>query len=214
MKNAVVLLADSQLLFPGVYSQVLLSFFKHRLASTTGVYIGAANNDEPLFYELARDAFAALGACLEWAKQVSLDACDHYAFFVLAGGDVELGWRYLSQRPVAAGLQSAHQRGALFIGVSAGAMHLGHAIEPTLPRLQGFLSWFDGAVAVHEERENWPTRSLWQKHFKDKTALLCVPYGGGAINIEGHWYQTGKGAHYYPLGEDRIELPLLKPWDA
>jgi hypothetical protein len=200
-----VLLADSQLLFPGKHSTDFLAWLRTRVAGRQGIYIGAANGDEPAYFQLAHDAFSALGAQLRWQKHGShehqseprAEAVESADFFVLAGGDVALGWRYLQREEVQAALQQARQKGALFIGVSAGAMHLAHALSVTSPVPASFLGWLSAVVAVHEERDAWPTLQHWKQSACKLMPLVTIPMGGALVVSQGQRWQAGKGCDWH-----------------
>lgn len=211
MTPNLILLADSQLLFAGAYSGGFREFLRQRVNGKRGVYLGASNGDVPEFFELGQTAFAALGATLIFQSMHAETLADDADFYLLAGGDVAQGWRYMSRPAVLAALQRARAKRALFIGISAGAMHLASGfVSPDLP-LQSFLGWMEVAVAVHEERDAWPTRRQWQRYAPVSLPLLCIPMGGAFLWQENHGYQAGKGALWFDVtGAERC-LPMLSP---
>lgn len=206
-----MLLADSQLLFTSQYSKELQVFFRNKFSNAHGLYIGAANGDQADFYALACDAFQAFGASLSWAASTKEATVKSYDFYVLAGGDVAQGWDYLSQPPVQAHLQSAYARGAVFIGISAGAIHLANTISPSGNTLHRFFDWVDLAVAVHEERDLWPTKTHWERHWRTQIALLCIPFAGAMIVHAGEYFQAGKGVELNLRGGNSSVLPWFDP---
>ncbi|CBL44950.1 Hypothetical protein HDN1F_13670 [gamma proteobacterium HdN1] len=208
-----VLLADSQLLFSSQNSSTLRAFLLAKLRGRCGIYLGAANGDEEDYFLLAKAAFSALGATLQFHRSDDGDAklgLDSSAdFYVLAGGDVAQGWRYLSQPQVHSALSSANRRGALFIGVSAGAIHLARMIEfVEQSRLLHFLGWLPAAIAVHEEREGWPSHRQWSRAYRDVSDLVCIPFGGGVVVVADQLYQTGREVKWYTQ-EGEVILPSL-----
>ena len=130
---------------------------------------------EPVFHELAREAFPR-SASLEMQPEHPFTGY-RADFYVLAGGDVELGWKIFSQPEILQSLNDARAQNAVFHrGVSAGAMHLSGAVMPlcettklgeenvhALPELQRYLNWVNLAVAVHEESQNWPTLEMGEE---------------------------------------------------
>ncbi len=215
-----VLLADSQLLFPGKHSTDLLAWLRTRVAGRQGIYIGAANADEPAYFQLAQEAFSALGARLHWQRQgpqenqpeshsVIIEPAD---FYVFAGGDVAHGWRYLQRSDVQTSLQQARQKGALFIGVSAGAMHLAHALPVVSHVPVSFLGWLNAVVAVHEERDAWPTLQHWKQSASTLLPLVTIPMGGALVVSHGQRWQAGKGCDWYSPGQLSHSLSQPLPW--
>ncbi|MCG8669693.1 MAG: hypothetical protein MI867_09810, partial [Pseudomonadales bacterium] len=102
-----ILLADSQLFF----SRKNNDWFLDRLQSFTNqkesfaVYIGAANSNEPAFYEMAQEAFSSFGVAESvFLKGGLTDLQQHQnkipSMILLSGGDVQRGWQFLSQSDV------------------------------------------------------------------------------------------------------------------
>lgn len=204
-----ILLADSQLLFPGKHSQAFLAVLGSWLAGKRGIYLGAANGNVQEFFALAEAAVSALGAKLEWQSSAVDTLAPDYDFYLLAGGDVAEGWRYLSQPGVHGALQRAYQAGALFIGVSAGALHLAYVLEAPDPQPRPCLGWMKAVIAVHEESEAWPTKLLWQGTASEHLPLICIPMGGAYIWHHNQGYQSGKGAQYSQDQHHRPSAELL-----
>lgn len=196
MTGALVLLADSQLLFAGPNSAGFLGWLRAQVAGKRGVYLGASNGDVADYYQMGRDAFSSLGAQLDWQSMHNEALSPDYDFYLLAGGDVAQGWRYLAMPAVNEALHAARDKGALFIGVSAGAMHLAHAFTSPVDDPQMFLGWLDVVVSVHEEQQHWPTRRHWQQKAVPLLPLICVPMGGGLIWLNKQAYAIGKGAQW------------------
>lgn len=204
-----VLLADSQLLFPGRHSGPLLGQLHRWVAGRRGVYIGASNGDLPEYFEMAVQAFSAVGATLVWQKATDNVPETHADFYVLSGGDVTQGWRYLQHPAVMQALQQACKENAPFIGVSAGAIHLAHGFMG--PASRTFLGWLGAAVAVHEERDHWPTLQHWKQSAMTDLPLLTIPMGGALVVSDGQAYQAGKGCSLHVQGNASQALPWLSP---
>ena len=136
-----------------------------------GCYLGASNNDLPEFFQI----FVAA------AKKIGIYDCRHVkanptsedvrcvaedaSLILLSGGNPPLGWRCIHSSGLDVALRAAHARGAVLVGISAGAMHIGTHVyssrewdaeappggvlaTPTL----GLLPFFFGA---HEEENAW-----------------------------------------------------------
>lgn len=129
------------------------------------VYVGASNGDAPEYFEVFAAAMQradAQGVAVARAEQIrsrfaaedrrSLDAAD---WIVLAGGDVERGWRVMADTGMDEAIRRRRRDGALLVGVSAGAVQLG------VGALTEASDWVDTfglvpqVVDVHDERDAW-----------------------------------------------------------
>lgn len=178
-----ILLADSRPLF---HSDLLLSILRRQITRqrlTRGVYIGAANHDEPEFYRLACGAFIRYGLSdhqhLHSGEESALNTVTDPALIILAGGSMEPGWDYLSQTAVRHWLDRQRQAGAVFIGISAGALHLSSGLNGD-GEWQTYLGWTPLAVAVHEEAEQWPSITTLQHAGAGRIA--AIPFGEGIVD--------------------------------
>jgi hypothetical protein len=98
----------------------------------TAAYLGASNGDQPEFYDLFVGAMAEIGIrpgdCRHIPAQPGapelefLDAAD---LILLAGGDVQRGWRAFEAAGVKDRIVERYYAGAVLIGISAGAVQLG-----------------------------------------------------------------------------------------
>ena len=149
-------------------------------------YIGASNGDDPRFYEIFVSAMAGAGifdcrmipCAVAEADLAFLNEAD---IILLAGGDVEAGWRVFLNNGLSEHIVRRHFEGALLIGISAGAVQLGLcglAADGSLIETFKVVPYIIGA---HEESDNWKTiRALLQLSGPGKTAI-GLPFGGGAI---------------------------------
>ena len=108
-------------------------------------YLGASNGDEPMFFQMFVEAATRIGieqgdchhvTATPSAAEVRCVA-EEAALILLAGGDPLAGWRSFQSAGLDAALRTAHARGAVLVGISAGAEHLGsHGyVEPPDERL-------------------------------------------------------------------------------
>lgn len=183
----IILLADSQPLFHSQRLQFVLNEYIRTQSINTGVYIGAANNNQPEFYELACGAFERFGLRLHYHLQTgdehALQITDNPCLIILSGGNMDPGWNYLSQPPIRQWLVEQRELRGLFIGISAGAIHLSSGLNDAAG-YQRYFNWLDVATAVHEEAENWPSvDALQQAAIKN---ILRIPFGEGVIAIGGN----------------------------
>src|SRR5690242_5197749 len=128
--ESIFLLADSQLLFWREHGQLLLervvkSRTRRRLRAA---YIGASNGDDPDFYTIFVEAMEGVGisdCALISSSEPDLTFLNDADIILLAGGDVELGWRTFVTNGLNHHLVRRHSEGATLIGISAGAVQLG-----------------------------------------------------------------------------------------
>jgi cyanophycinase len=199
--SALLLLADSQLLFRPDQLPQLLRHCTGQERSTSqplsAAYIGAANGNRPEFFDLACSALATLFGqpvpChfIQSESDIPPKPC---ALVILAGGSVETGWAFLQQQPVRDWLEACRSEAdAVFIGVSAGAIHLASGCDPEQPSpcAQTYLGWAPLFVAVHEEGENWPTLQVWREAASSQ-AFSSLPFAGLPMG-GGLWVENDNG---------------------
>lgn len=195
--ESIFLLADSQLLFWREDGELLLE----RVVQTKtrerlkAAYIGASNGDHPDFYAIFVSAMEAAGIsdCRMIPSAISepdLSFLNDAAIILLAGGDVELGWRTFLTNGLNHHLVRRHSEGATLIGISAGAVQLG----------PGYLKLVPFIVGAHEESDNWKTTTELLRLSPTSTAI-GLPTGGGAIY---HADQTLE-----PLRHPLVKLSLI-----
>lgn len=158
------LLADSQPLF---WSEGGAAFID-RIAGHTGpdapaaAYVGASNGDNPDFYSIFLAAMDRLGP--SECRMVSADPpAGEMAFLaradvvLLAGGDVERGWRAFAHNGVRELVARRYAEGAVLVGVSAGAVQLGAAGWPEGRPEAAFPTWglAPFVVGAHDEEREW-----------------------------------------------------------
>lgn len=207
MSNALLLLADSQLLFRAASAPALHSRIRNRFdAPVEAAYLGAANGNDPSFYDFACQAINTLLGrkcntrfiCQE--KELPSEASP---LVVLAGGSVSQGWDFIGRPAVVEWLQRCHQlQDSLMIGVSAGAIHMARGVDPEQPEQgsQHYLNWLPLDVAVHEEQQGWP--SLVNKQ------ALGIPMGGG-VWVEPEMQSVGTQCFWLKAEGEKEDLMSL-----
>lgn len=193
MNGPLVMLADSQLLFAGEQGAWLkakirrhLQRHKARYGQACSVYVGAANRNEPAFFELAESALREMGSTQCVFLKRHLDELGQWrnqapAVILLAGGDPRLGWQTLGQPEWVSWLHNCWYRGTLLIGISAGAIHLTSGMDTDNDQPRRFLDLFPAVTLVHEEQDDWPSerrfrRALGPQHHQ---ACLKIPMASG-----------------------------------
>jgi cyanophycinase-like exopeptidase len=105
-----------------------------RAAAPRALYVGAANGDDPSFGTALCALIEAAGAAqVLWPKiserrrdrATARRALERVDFVFVGGGDVEEGMKVLRDADLVADLRAASRRGAVFAGMSAGAIMLG-----------------------------------------------------------------------------------------
>lgn len=184
--SALLLLADSQLLFRPQLSPQVQQFFAARPPGVVlrAAYIGASNGHQAEFFQLA---CAGLEALLARPLTCEFIRTEHdipalpVDLVLLAGGSVSTGWEFLQRPALRQWLEQCRLRpGTLIIGVSAGAIQLARGCDPEQPAPQGqtFLDWLPLFIAVHEEAQGWPSRQIWQRD-APQLDFAGIPFGGG-----------------------------------
>lgn len=206
------LLADSQLLFRGATGAPVLERVRRGLPrGARAAYLGAANGDDPTFYELFQAAVGAVGFAAEdeaMVRSIFTDedrewlAAAHLV--VLAGGDAERGWRIFEQSGIKEALLERYADGAVLLGVSAGAMHLGWDYMNLVPAL----------VGAHEEADDWAELRRRMAKSPNRVRALGLPTGGGLVyHPDGTAEALRRPVHELAFAEDGDEIveSLLLP---
>lgn len=184
----IVLLADSQLLFSRVDGELLVErLIKGRPRDALkAAYIGASNGDHPDFYELFVSAMerAGISECRmipSALTQADVSFLNEADIILLAGGDVEAGWKVFLNNGLSDLIVRRYREGALLIGTSAGAVQLGLcglAAEGSLIETFKLVPFVIGA---HEESTNWTSTKETLRLSAPGTPAIGLPTGGGAL---------------------------------
>lgn len=183
----IVLLADSQLLFRRENDQLLLK--KTVKQGSRAAYIGASNGDNPDFYALFVAAMEGFGIfdCRMIPSKISeadIAFLNDADIILLAGGDVELGWRAFVTNGLNKHIVRRYFEGAMLIGISAGAVQLGLCGLAADGSLIETFKLVPFIVGAHEESDNWKTTRDLLRLSRTNTRAIGLPTGGGAIYHE------------------------------
>jgi hypothetical protein len=184
------LLADSQLLF---WSEGE-GHFVDRIAAHTGpgapraAYLGASNGDQPEFYSLFLAAMEGIGPA-ESRMIPGTPSDEERAFLesadviLLAGGDVDLGWRAFEASGIRGIVERRYWDGAVLIGVSAGSVQLGAAGWPAGDPDNPFATWGFAPFVVdaHAEEDDWADLRTVVRARGEGARGLGIPAGGGLV---------------------------------
>lgn len=184
----IFLLADSQLLFRRENEELLIeTLVKERTRDELkAAYIGASNGDYPGFYEIFVSAMEQMGVydCRMIPSSVTeadLAFLNGAEIILLAGGDVEVGWRVFLANGLSEHIARRYFEGASLIGISAGAVQLGLcglAADGSLIETFKLVPFIIGA---HEEATNWKTTLELLRLAGPGKMAIGLPTGGGAI---------------------------------
>lgn len=201
----IFLLADSQLLFWRENGQLLLQRVARTRERMKAAYVGASNGDNPDFYAIFVSAMEGVGlfdcrmipSAVSEANLLFFNDAD---IILVAGGDVELGWRAFLNNGLNDHMVRRYFEGASLIGVSAGAVQLGLcglAADGSLIETSKLVPFIIGA---HEESNNWKTTTDLLRRSATDTRAIGLPTGGGAIYHSDHTVE--------PLRHPLVELSL------
>ncbi|MFP2928696.1 Type 1 glutamine amidotransferase-like domain-containing protein [Pyxidicoccus sp. 3LG] len=214
------LLADSSLLFWRSEGRPFLDCLHTLTGAEPGgqplraAYLGASNGDEPAFFELFTGAMESVGIThcrmipsrpteedRAWLARADL--------ILLAGGDPVLGWETFQRNGVEPLLRERYAGGAIFIGISAGAMHLAAKAwsEPMSSDGALFtpLAFAPFIVGVHEQPE-WKELKRAVLTAGPGARGIGIPLGGGALLHPGLRLEPVR----HPLVEYRNEAGALR----
>jgi len=182
----ILMMADSQMLFWKEREERFLARMVRSLDiaphRAKAAYLGASNGDAPEFFELFQAAFADLGlsncvhvhAAPSAAERAFLAEAD---VILLAGGNVDAGYRAFEAAELVGPLRARWSEGALLMGVSAGAVQLGASANPAQ---QATLSLVPYVIDVHAEPA-WQRLSASVERLDGARVGIGIPTAGGAI---------------------------------
>lgn len=187
----IYLFADSQLLFWHDELGLFLESLTRHLGegSPKAAYIGASNDDDPVFYQLFRDAMAQIQVrdCRMILKSYSEEDAafvEQAKVILLAGGDVMKGWEIFERTGLVEVIRRRYLDGALLIGISAGAIQLGRFCWPetfsSADDLTESLRLVPCIISVHETND-WPVLTKAVEVISGDVVGIGIPTGGGAI---------------------------------
>jgi cyanophycinase len=220
------LLADSQLLFwSSPAGPFLSSILKGSEISEPRVaYIGASNGDSAEAHSIFAAAVDQLAGASAHHVRASYSAKDREFLesanvVVLAGGDVEVGWKAFTSTGMAEQIKKLYRDGAVIIGVSAGAVQCGkHAalsVERGSSRLIETLGLVPYIVDVHDEKDGWRGLSTTILMLEGAAAGLGIPSGGGlAVHADGTLEPIRNSADHFMFSNGKVRHDVLMPEPA
>lgn len=183
------LLADSQLLFWGDRGEL---FLRRARACFPGdrplkaAYLGASNGDVRDYFDLFVAAMEGIDVTdCRMVLTVPSDRdrafLDEADLVMLAGGDAELGFRAFQAAGLVERIIARYAAGAVLMGVSAGAIHLGQRVYGRAPAPSfEALRLAPCVVGAHDEPD-WPDLARVVAAMEGTGRGIGIPFGGGAI---------------------------------
>ena len=131
---------------------------------------------------------------------------------VLAGGDVRLGWSTFEKTGMREAILGRYVRGAVLVGISAGAVHLGRYGIASTPE-SAPIELFDLApfvIDTHDEGAEWARLSGTIRSLQGASTGLGIPSGGGVIvRADATIEPLRRPAHEFRFDGARIRHSLL-----
>ncbi len=218
------LFADSQLLFWKENGQYFVESIKSNITSTQpkAAYLGASNGDQPEFFAIFQEAMACVG--ITDCRMIRAEFSDEDARYLdqadlilLAGGDVEVGWKAFAAKGLKAVIGRRYAEGAVIIGVSAGAVQLGrYGCKETGPASRELFETFSLVpylIDAHDERNGWLRLKYTLSLLGQECTGVGIPSGGGLIYYPDHMVEPVRHAvDEFKVGENgAIAASILMP---
>lgn len=182
-RQPIFLLADSQPLFGSKVIPALQECLKVTQRNITkAAYIGASNGDAPEYFELFVAALDHIN--LHDARMIRAGfGSDDRKFLeradlvLLAGGDADAGLDIIRGTGMEAIIADRYHYGAVLVGVSAGAMHLGAGWSGK----EG-LKLVPYYIGAHSDKNDWlQLRALLEACDDEQATGYGIPAGGALI---------------------------------
>lgn len=188
----IYLFADSQLLFWKEDGRLFIDRLLDDLETDrpTAAYVGAANGDNPQFFDLFQASMEAIGVhdsmmVLSNPSAAEMQFLRTAALILLAGGDTVRGWRVIEANGVRDAVAERYYQGAVLCGVSAGAVQLGLgaivAGESGPPTVLSMFRFVPCVIDVHDEEARWKNLERTVSAVAPTVKGIGIPRGGGMV---------------------------------
>jgi len=215
------LLADSQVLFWKDGNRLFTERIREQLdaSNPAAAYLGASNGDNPEFYALFQAAMELIDvrSCRMVPSSPSNEDKKFLAsadLVLLAGGDVELGWKSFQQTGIEEMLVQRRYEGAVLVGVSAGAVQLGLGtlLETSTMRKLSTFQFAPFYVDAHAEESEWWNLKALVNLAGEGARGIGIPAGGALIySPDGTLEPIRKTLTEFFRQGDRMSEQLLLP---
>ncbi len=219
----ICLLADSQLLFWNEEEVPFLERVRNWIDNDdpSAAYIGASNGDRPEFYGIFESAMESIGISRrsmirsQYPRE-DADALAQADLILLAGGDVEAGWKVFQSKGLDKLIVERYYAGVQLIGVSAGAVQLGlgglDSGEESKASLIDTFRLVPLVIGAHEENEQWRGLRRALKRSGGLVPAVGIATGGGMVYHPDHCIEAVRHPlHEFCLREGEIVHNLIGP---
>ena len=217
----IYLFADSQLLFWHPGGNPFLLTLRKLIASEScrAAYVGASNDDNPVYYSIFESAMESIGVTdhrmiPSSPSEEEMSFIEQAHLILLSGGDVEKGWKAFERNGLKQLITRRYQEGVLLIGISAGAVQLGmFACAESDIRCENLFATFSlvpFVISAHDEKNDWSGLKQMLCKVEMKVNGIGIPTGGGMVYHADHTVEPIR----YPLYEfalDANSSSLLHP---
>jgi peptidase E len=219
----IYLFADSQLLFWREGNTLFLDSIRRLVMrdSPRAAYIGASNGDAPEFYSIFEAAMNGAGVhnCRMILRSFSAEDQSFLKeadIILLAGGDVERGWKVFVETGMREFVSRRYSEGAVLMGISAGAVQLGlsGAIESATlsANLPDTFELVPFVIDAHDEGRQWGRLQRTIRLLDGSAKGLGIPTGGGGIyHPDGRVEAIRRPLYEFSIEGGRIKDALLLP---
>jgi peptidase E len=223
IRQPIYLFADSQLLFWKRAGILFLASIRELLVSEspTAAYIGASNGDVRDYFDIFQAAVADMG--ITQCRMIRSSYPKEDATFLeqadlilLAGGDVDAGWRTIDETGMSGVIFERYHAGAVLIGTSAGAVQLGlygcRAKGPSNNELFETFKLVPYMIDTHDERNDWSRLGDTILLMESGVKGIGIPAGGGAIyHPEGDLEPIRFPVDLFAAADGRLQRSMLLP---
>ena len=191
-RKPIYLFADSQLLFWRPRGELFLLTLRNLIESPSckAAYVGASNDDNPVYYSIFESAVKSIG--VTDYRMISASPSEAEVSFVeqadlilLSGGDVEKGWKAFERSGLKQIIISRYDQGVILIGISAGAVQLGmFGCAESDTRCEDLFPTFGlvpFVISAHDEKDNWSGLKKMLSRVERKMKGIGIPTGGGMV---------------------------------
>jgi cyanophycinase len=217
------LFADSQLLFWTNGGEPFLKSVAKYLdrASPKAAYIGASNGDDPEYFSIFKAAMENIDisdcrmiiASFPPVDQAFVNDAD---IILLAGGDVEKGWKAFKETELANTIIKRRYEGAVLMGVSAGAVQLGRlGWSGEGDEAETFFHTFNQIpliISAHDEDRDWKNLKRAVQFMGHDVRGIGIPMGAGlAYNPDQTIEILRRPLYEFSVRNDEIISSMLFP---
>jgi peptidase E len=216
--NPVYLFADSQPLFWKNNGQLFIKNILSHVSAPepTAAYVGYANGNQAEFYEIFQSVMASIGIQTCQMLDESYTKCDRdfiatASVILLAGGDPLAGWKKIVSTGLKDDLLKRFSEGAVLLGVSAGAVHLGLSAQgddgDDSKKGVDTLQIVPFIVSAHDEANEWSGLKSQVLSRGEFARGVGIPFGSGFIYHPDHTIEPIKGS-IVEIGQQNCEISI------